>query len=86
MGMKRKGCVDQLYLVVNQAWEEPLSKAKPFRIANQVEWDAYKKVRMTCPSDPGYLSAKELKNPGPAPPILLSREKLRSFARFTTLT
>jgi hypothetical protein len=41
MGMERRGCIDQLYLVVNQAWEEPLSKAKPFRIAKQVVWDAY---------------------------------------------
>ena len=29
MGMERRGCVDQLYLVVNQQWEEPLRKAKP---------------------------------------------------------
>ena len=45
MGMERRGCVDQLYLVVNQAWEEPLSKAKPFRIAKRVVWEAYKRVK-----------------------------------------
>ena len=43
MGMERRGCIDQLYLVVNQTWEEPLSKAKPFRIAKQVVWEAYKR-------------------------------------------
>jgi hypothetical protein len=35
MGMERRGCIDELYLVVNQTWKEPLSKAKPFRIANE---------------------------------------------------
>ena len=29
MGMERRGCVDQPYLVVNQQWEEPLRKARP---------------------------------------------------------
>jgi hypothetical protein len=28
MGMERRGCIDQLYLMVNQQWEEPLRKAK----------------------------------------------------------
>jgi RNA-directed DNA polymerase len=45
MGMERRGCVDRLYLVVNQVWEEPLSKAKPFCIAKQVVWEAYKRVK-----------------------------------------
>jgi RNA-directed DNA polymerase len=45
MGMERRGCIDRLYLVVNQVWEEPLSKAKPFCIAKQVVWEAYKKVK-----------------------------------------
>jgi RNA-directed DNA polymerase len=45
MGMERRGCIDRLYLVVNQTWEEPLSKAKPFRIAKQAVWEAYKRVK-----------------------------------------
>ena len=45
MGMERRGCVDQSYLMVNQQWEEPLSKAKPFRIAKRVVWEAYKRVK-----------------------------------------
>jgi RNA-directed DNA polymerase len=45
MGMERRGCVDRPYWTVNQQWEEPLSKAKPFRIARQVVWEAYKRVK-----------------------------------------
>ena len=37
MGMERRGCIDQLYLMVNQQWEEPLRRAKPFRIANNLD-------------------------------------------------
>jgi RNA-directed DNA polymerase len=32
--------------VVNQRWEEPLSKAKPFSIAKREVWEAYKRVRV----------------------------------------
>ncbi len=28
MGMERRGCIDRLYLMVNQQWEEPLSKVR----------------------------------------------------------
>ena len=40
-----KGLCHRLYLVVNQVWEEPLSKAKPFCISKQVVWEAYKRVK-----------------------------------------
>jgi hypothetical protein len=29
MGMERRGYIVQPYLLVNQKWEEPMSKAKP---------------------------------------------------------
>ncbi len=28
MGMERRGCIDQLFLMANQQWEEPLGKAR----------------------------------------------------------
>jgi retron-type reverse transcriptase len=31
--------------MVNQLWEELLSKAKPFSISKQVVWDAFKRVK-----------------------------------------
>src|SRR4029453_4034782 len=31
--------------MVNQGWEEPLDKAKPFCIPKQWVWDAYKRVK-----------------------------------------
>jgi RNA-directed DNA polymerase len=31
--------------VVNQGWEEPVSKAKPFRISKRTVWEAYKRVK-----------------------------------------
>ena len=45
MGMERRGCIDQLYDLVNRRREEPLGKAKPFSISKQVVWDAYKRVK-----------------------------------------
>ena len=45
MGMERRGCVDQLYLMVNQKWEEPLNKARPFGISKRVVWEAYQRVK-----------------------------------------
>ena len=39
MGMERRGCVDQPYLMVNQRWEEPLNKARPFIAADRWEPD-----------------------------------------------
>ena len=31
--------------VVNQRWEEPITKTKPFSISKQVVWDAYRRVK-----------------------------------------
>ncbi len=31
MGTEQRGCIIQFYLTVNQRWEEPLSKTKPFK-------------------------------------------------------
>jgi RNA-directed DNA polymerase len=45
MGMERRGCIDRLYWMVNQKWEEPLNKARPFSIAKRVVWEAYKRVK-----------------------------------------
>ena len=45
MGPERRGCIVQLYLMVNHLWEEPLGKAKPFSISKQVVWDAFKRVK-----------------------------------------
>ncbi len=45
MGMERRGCVDRLYWLVNQRWEEPLNKAKPFCISKRVVWEAYQRVK-----------------------------------------
>jgi len=30
---------------VNQRWEEPISKTKPFSISKQVVWEAYRRVK-----------------------------------------
>ena len=45
MGMERRGCVDRPYLMVNQEWEEPLNKARPFGIFKRVVWEAYQRVK-----------------------------------------
>jgi RNA-directed DNA polymerase len=45
MGMERRGCVDRLYWMVNQEWEEPLNKARPFGISKQVVWEAYQRIK-----------------------------------------
>ena len=31
--------------VVNQRWEEPITKTKPFSICKQVVWEAYRRVK-----------------------------------------
>ena len=36
MGMERRGCLVQPYGLVNQKWEEPVNKAKPFEISKWV--------------------------------------------------
>lgn len=45
MGMERRGCLVQPYGPVNQKWEEPVNKAKPFEISKWVVWEAYQKVK-----------------------------------------
>jgi len=45
MGMERRGCLIQLYGLVNQKWEEPVNKAKPFEISKWVVWKAFQKVK-----------------------------------------
>ena len=45
MGMERRGCIDRLYWMVNQEWEEPLNKARPFSISKRVVWEAFKRVK-----------------------------------------
>ena len=45
MGMERRGCVVQPYGLVNQKWEEPVNKAKPFEISKRVVWEAYQRVK-----------------------------------------
>jgi len=45
MGTERRDCIIQFYLAVNQEWEEPLDKTKPFDISKQVVWEAYLRVK-----------------------------------------
>jgi RNA-directed DNA polymerase len=45
MGMERRGCLIQLYGLVNQKWEEPVNKAKPFEISKWVVWKAFQRVK-----------------------------------------
>jgi len=45
MGMERRGCIDQLYDLVNRRREEPLGKARPFSISKRVVFEAYKRVK-----------------------------------------
>ena len=43
--MEQRGRTAQPCLLVNQRWEEPVGKAKPFEISKKVVWDAYKRVK-----------------------------------------
>jgi hypothetical protein len=43
--MERRGWITQFYLTVNQKWEEPLDKTKPFDISKHVVWEAYLRVK-----------------------------------------
>jgi RNA-directed DNA polymerase len=45
MGLERRRDTVQLYGMVNQGWEEPLDKAKPFCIPKRWVWEAYKRVK-----------------------------------------
>lgn len=43
MGMEQRSRVIQHSTLVNQRWEEPMEKVKPFVIPKRAVWDAYKK-------------------------------------------
>jgi RNA-directed DNA polymerase len=43
--MERRGCLVQPYGPVNQEWEEPVNKAKPFEISKWVVWKAFQRVK-----------------------------------------
>ena len=45
MRVERRDPALQPKRAVNQRWEEPLSKAKPFKIPKRLVWDAYQQVR-----------------------------------------
>jgi hypothetical protein len=45
MGVEQRGGVIQFCESVNQRWEEPMDKTKPFEISKQVVWKAYKRVK-----------------------------------------
>ena len=45
MGMEQRPRVIQHSTLVNQRWEEPTEKARPFAIPKQAVWSAYQKVR-----------------------------------------
>ena len=45
MGMEQRPRVIRHSTWVNQRWEEPMEKAKPFAIPKRAAWNAYKKVR-----------------------------------------
>jgi RNA-directed DNA polymerase len=43
--MEQRPWIIRHLTLVNQSWEEPMEKAKPFAIPKQAVWKAYKKVR-----------------------------------------
>src|SRR5262245_31707007 len=45
MGGERRGWVIQLRTLTNQRWEESMASTKPFSIAKQAVWEAYKQVK-----------------------------------------
>jgi len=45
IGLERRRDTVRLYWKVNQRWEEPLDKAKPFCIPKRVVWEAYRRVK-----------------------------------------
>lgn len=48
--MEQRGHIIQLNAMVNQKWEEPVSRAKPFQIPKQVVWRAYERVERNAGS------------------------------------
>lgn len=45
MGVEQRGWVIRLRTATNQRWEELMESTKPFRIAKQAVWEAYKRVK-----------------------------------------
>jgi retron-type reverse transcriptase len=45
MGLERRRGTVRFYGEVNQRWEEPLDKAKPFAIPKRAVWEAYQRVK-----------------------------------------
>jgi RNA-directed DNA polymerase len=45
MGVEQRGCVIQFWKSVNQRWEEPMDKTKPFEISKYVVLEAFKRVK-----------------------------------------
>ncbi len=45
MRAEQRGRTVQPWVWVNQRWEEPVRKAKPYDIPKQVVWDAYQRVK-----------------------------------------
>src|SRR5262244_2605355 len=45
MGPERRGCVVQPWPSANRQWEEPVDKAKPFKIPKREVWEAFKRVK-----------------------------------------
>jgi RNA-directed DNA polymerase len=45
MGVERRGCVVQGYLLINQEWEESVSIVKPYEISKKLVWEAWKRIK-----------------------------------------
>ncbi len=45
MGLERRGCVVQPWPLANRQREEPVDKAKPFKIPKREVWEAFKRVK-----------------------------------------
>ena len=45
MGLERRGCVVRLWPLANWKREEPVDKAKPFKIPKREVWEAFKRVK-----------------------------------------
>ena len=45
IGEEQRGCVIQFWKVVNQRWEEPVDKTRPFEISKNVVMEAFKRVK-----------------------------------------
>ena len=45
MGLERRGCVVQPWPLANWKREEPVDKAKPFKIPKREVWEAFKRVK-----------------------------------------